>query len=106
MPSRILLRPIPRILMRGLLTAETCTMLGVPALGVWATSYQPFLRLAARTTNMSASDVFRDLPVTAQLSALVSQRLLDELVNHPRGGQRTAFHMPDRLAKRWGITPS
>jgi len=104
-PSRILLRPIPRILMRGLLTAETCTMLGVPPLGLWATSYQPFLRLVARATNTSASDVFRDLPATAQLSALVSQRLLEELVSQPRGGQRTAFHMPDKLAKRWGITP-
>ncbi|HEX2441543.1 MAG TPA: oxygenase MpaB family protein [Methylomirabilota bacterium] len=104
-PSRILLQPIPRILMHGLLAPPTCTMLGVAALGVWATTYQPFLRLVARTTNMSASDVFRDLPVTAQLSALISQRLLDELVRLPRGGQRTAFHMPEKLAKRWGVTP-
>jgi mpaB/rubber oxygenase-like protein len=105
-PSRILLRPIPRLLMRGLLTGETCTMLGVPALGLWATSYQPFLRLVARATNTSRSDVFRDLPATAQLSARLSQRLLEELVNQPRGGQRTTFHMPEKLARRWGITRS
>jgi hypothetical protein len=106
-PSRILLRPIPRILMRGLLQAETCEMLAVPTLGPWHLAYRPFLRAVARLTNRSTSDVFRDLPLTARLSALISQRLLEDLVALPRGGERTAFHMPESLARRWGIaTPA
>ena len=102
-PSRILLRPIPRILMRGLLQAETCAMLAVPKLGLWHTAYRPFLRTSARLVNRNASDIFQDLPDIARLSALISRRLLEEIVAQPRGGQRTAFHMPDRLARSWGI---
>src|SRR5262245_2671216 len=102
-PSRILLRPIPRILMRGLLQAETCAMLGVPKLGLWHTAYRPFLRTVARLFHGKASAVFQGLPDTARLSALISRRLLEDIVTLPRGGQRTAFHMPERLAESWGV---
>ena len=102
-PSRILLRPIPRILMRGLLQAETCAMLAVPKLGLWHTAYRPFLRTSARLVNRNASDVFQGLPDTARLSALISHRILEEIVTQPRGGQRTAFHMPEQLARSWGV---
>lgn len=102
-PSRILLRPVPHILMRGLLQAETCAMLGIAELGLWQTAYRPVLAFLARGTNTAAGDVFKDLPLTAKLSALVSRRLLEELVRLPRGGERTAFHMPESLAQRWGI---
>jgi hypothetical protein len=102
-PSRILLRPIPRILMRGLLQAETCAMLGVPTLGLWHTAYRPFLRVAARGFHRTAGDAFQDLPDTARLSALISRHLLESIVALPRGGRRTAFRMPDRLARSWGI---
>jgi len=102
-PSRILLRPIPRILMRGLLTAETCAMLDVPKLGLWQTAYRPFLRTVARLVNRKAGAVFQGLPDTARLSALLSQRILEDIVTLPRGGQRTAFHMPEQLAKSWGV---
>ena len=102
-PSRILLRPIPRILMRGLLQAETCAMLGVPRLGLWHTAYRPFLRTTALLVNSKTSAVFQGLPDTARLSALISHRILEEIVTQPRGGQRTAFHMPDQLARSWGI---
>jgi hypothetical protein len=102
-PSRILLRPIPRILMRGLLAAETCAMLGVPTLGLWQTAYRPFLRTVANLVNRKASVVFRGLPDTSRLSALISYRILEDIVTLPRGGQRTAFHMPERLAESWGV---
>jgi hypothetical protein len=102
-PSRILLRPVPRILMRGLLQAETCTMLGIPEPGLWETAYRPLLGVLARGTNTAAGDAFKDLPLTARLSALVSRRLLEDLVTLPRGGERTAFHMPESLAQRWGV---
>jgi hypothetical protein len=103
-PSRILLRPIPRILMRGLLQAETCAMLAVPTLGLWQSAYRPFLRRVARLVNRTATDAFRDLPDTARLSALLSHRLLEDIVTLPRGGERTAFRMPEHLARSWGIT--
>jgi hypothetical protein len=103
-PSRILLRPIPRILMRGLLLPETCAMLAVPTLGLWHTAYRPFLRTVARFFNRTRSHAFRDLPDAARLSALLSQRLLRDIVAVPRGGQRTAFRIPDQLARSWGIT--
>ena len=102
-PSQILLRPVPRILMRGLLQPETCTMLAVPALGLWHTTYRPFLRAGARLFNRTAGDTFQNLPDTARLSALLSGRLLEEIVRLPRGGQRPAFHIPDKLARSWGI---
>jgi hypothetical protein len=105
-PSRILLRPIPRILMHGLLQAETCAMLGVPTLGLWHTAYRPFLRVGTRVFHRTASDTFQDLPDIARLSALISRRLLEEIVAQPRGGQRTAFHMPEQLARSWGIASS
>jgi hypothetical protein len=89
--------------MRGLLTAETCAMLGVPKLGLWPIAYRPLLRATARVFNRRASTVFQDLPDTARLSALISQRLLEDIVTLPRGGQRTAFHMPERLAESWGV---
>jgi hypothetical protein len=102
-PSRILLRPIPRILMRGLLPAETCAMLGVPKLGLWHTAYRPWLRAVARLVNRKKSTVFQGLPDTARLSALISQRLLEDIVTLPRGGERTVFHMPEQLARSWGV---
>jgi len=102
-PSRILLRPIPTILMRGLLQPETCAMLAVPTPGLWQAAYRPFLRSVARFFNRTASDAFKDLPDTARLSALISRRLLEDIVALPRGGQRTAFRIPDHLAQSWGI---
>src|SRR4029434_6031188 len=68
-PSRILLRPIPRILMRGLLQGESCAMLGVPTLGLWHTAYRPFLRVWSRVFHRTASDTYQDLPDIARLSA-------------------------------------
>ena len=103
-PSRILLRPIPRILMWGLLPAQTCAMLGVPALGLWHAAYRPFLRTVARLVNRTASDAFRGLPDTARLSAVLSRRLLEDIVALPRGGERTAFRIPEHLAQSWGVT--
>jgi mpaB/rubber oxygenase-like protein len=102
-PSRILLRPIPRILMWGLLQPQTCAMLAVPRLGLWQAAYRPLLRVAARSFNRTASDAFQDLPDMARLSALLSRRLLEDIVALPRGGQRTAFRIPDHLARSWGI---
>jgi hypothetical protein len=102
-PSRILLRPIPRILMWGLLQSETCAMLGVPKLGLWHSAYRPFLRTGARLLNRKKSAVFQGLPETARLSALISHRILEDIVTLPRGGQRTAFHMPEQLAQSWGV---
>jgi hypothetical protein len=90
--------------MRGLLQAETCAMLGVPKLGLWHTAYRPFLQVSARVFHQTAGDAFQDLPDTARLSALISRHLLEGIVALPRGGQRTAFRMPDRLARSWGIT--
>jgi hypothetical protein len=78
-------------------------MLAVPSLGLWHTAYRPFLRVGARAFHRTASETFQDLPDAARLSALISRRLLEELVRLPRGGQRTVFHMPDRLARSWGI---
>jgi hypothetical protein len=89
--------------MRGLLQPETCAMLAVPTLGLWHTAYRPFLRRVARFVNRTASDAFRDLPDAAHLSALISRRLLEDIVALPRGGQRTAFRIPDHLAQSWGI---
>jgi hypothetical protein len=102
-PSRILLRPIPRILMRGLLRAETCKMLGVPRLGLWPVVYRPLLRATVHVVNGVKRDVFQDLPGLAGASALISRHLLESLVTLPRGGSRTAFHMPESLARSWGI---
>jgi ER-bound oxygenase mpaB/B'/Rubber oxygenase, catalytic domain len=104
-PSRILIRPIPRILMRGLLRAETCEMLGVPRLGPWPLAYRPLLRATVRIVNGVKSDVFQDLPGLAGASALFSRRLLEEIVRQPRGGTRTAFRMPESLARSWGMAP-
>lgn len=102
-PSRILLRPIPRILMRGLLRPETCEMLAVPGLGPWHLTYRPLLRATVVVGNGVKSDVFQGLPGLAGVSAWISRRLLEEIVARPRGGSRTAFHIPDRLARSWGI---
>jgi ER-bound oxygenase mpaB/B'/Rubber oxygenase, catalytic domain len=102
-PSRILLLPVPRILMRGLLLPETCQMLGVPALGPWHRTYRPLLRAGVRVVNGVKSDVFQGLPGLAGVSALISRRLLEDLVARPRGGSRTAFRIPDSLARSWGI---
>ena len=101
--SRILLGPIPRILMRGLLPAATCDMLGVPWLGIWPRVYRPLLRASARVVNGVKSDVFQGLPGLAGASALISRRLLEDIVTRPRGGARTAFHIPDSLAREWGL---
>jgi hypothetical protein len=103
-PSQILLRPIPRILMRGLLLAETCEMLGVPGLGVWPRVYRPLLRASVRVVNGVKSDVFQQLPGLAGASALISRRLLEDIATRPRGGARTAFHIPESLARGWGLT--
>jgi hypothetical protein len=105
-PSRILLRPIPRILMRGLLPSKTCEMLAVPSLGPGHLAYRPLLRAAVRIVNGVKSDVFQGLPGLAGLSALISRRLLEEIVTRPRGGARTAFRIPERLARSWGIASS
>jgi hypothetical protein len=102
-PSRILLRPIPRILMRGLLQAETCALLAVPTLGLWQSAYRPFLRRVARLVNRTVTDAFQNLPDTARLSALLSYRLLEDIVALPRGGERTAFRIPENLARSWGV---
>jgi hypothetical protein len=103
-PSQVLLRPIPRILMRGFLRAETCDMLGVPRLGPWPLVYRPLLTAAVRVVNGVRSDVFQGLPGLAGLSALIGRRLLEDIVTRPRGGARTAFHIPEQLARGWGIT--
>ena len=79
-------------------------MLGVPKLGLWHTAYRPFLRTVARLVNRKASAVFQGLPDSARLSALISHRLLEDIVTLPRAGQRTAFHMPEQLAQRWGVS--
>jgi hypothetical protein len=102
-PSRLLLRPVPRILMRGLLRPETCGMLGVPELSPWHLAYRPLLRATVRVGNGVKSDVFRGLPGLAGASAWVSRRLLEDIVARPRGGSRTAFRIPERLARSWGI---
>jgi hypothetical protein len=105
-PSRVLLRPIPRILMHGLLQSETCQMLAIPALGPWHTSYRPLLRAGVLVGNGVKSDLFQKLPGLAGVSAWVSRRLLEDIVSRPRGGSRSAFHIPDRLARSWGIAPA
>jgi ER-bound oxygenase mpaB/B'/Rubber oxygenase, catalytic domain len=105
-PSQILLRPIPRILMRGLLLADTCQMLGVPGLGVWPRVYRPLLRASVRVVNGVKSDAFQQLPGLAGASALISRRLLEDIVTRPRGGARTAFHIPESLARGWGLAPA
>jgi hypothetical protein len=102
--SRVLLRPIPRILMRGLLRAETCEMLGVPRLGPWPLAYRPLLRAAVRVVNGVKSDVFQGLPGLAGVSALLSRRILESIVTQPRGGARSPFRIPEQLARGWGIT--
>jgi hypothetical protein len=78
-------------------------MLAVPTLGLWQSAYRPFLRRVARLVNRTATDAFQNLPDTARLSALLSHRLLEDIVTLPRGGERTAFHMPEQLARSWGI---
>jgi hypothetical protein len=103
-PSRILLRPIPHILMRALLPAETCAMLGVPGLGLWDHAYRPLLRVTVRVVNGVKRDVFQGLPGLAGASAMISRRFLEEIVSKPRGGTRIAFHIPESLARSWGIT--
>jgi len=105
-PSQILLRPIPRILMRGLLLPETCEMLAVPSLEPEHLAYRPLLRATARIVNGVKTDVFQGLPDVAGVSALFSRRLLEEILARPRGGARMAFHIPERLALSWGITPT
>ncbi len=105
-PSRVLLRPIPRILMRGLLVPGTCEMLAVPRLGAWHLTYRPLLRATVRIANGVKSDAFQGLPGLAGLSALLSRRLLEEIVMQPRGGTRTAFQIPEQLARSWGVAPS
>jgi mpaB/rubber oxygenase-like protein len=103
-PSQILLRPIPRILMRALLLPQTCDMLGVPGLGVWHRTYRPLLRASVRVVNGVKTDVFQGLPGLAGASAMISRRLLEDIVARPRGGARTAFHIPESLARSWGLT--
>jgi ER-bound oxygenase mpaB/B'/Rubber oxygenase, catalytic domain len=105
-PSQILLRPIPRILMRGMLLADTCQILGVPGLGVWPRVYRPLLRASVRVVNGVKSDAFQQLPGLAGASALISRRLLEDIVTRPRGGARTAFHIPESLARGWGLAPA
>jgi hypothetical protein len=102
-PSQILLRPIPRILMRGLLEPETCEMLAVPRLEPEHLAYQPLLRATVRIVNGVKTDVFQGLPDVAGVSALFSRRLLEVIVAQPRGGARTAFQIPEGLARSWGI---
>ena len=102
-PSQILLRPIPRILMRGLLRPETCDMLAVPRLGPEDLAYRPLLRATVRIVDGVKSNVFQGLPEIADVSALFSRRLLEEILTRPRGGARTAFRIPERLAQSWGI---
>lgn len=102
-PSQLLLRPVPRILMRGLLRPEICQMLGVPPLGAWGRVYRPLLRATVRVVNGVKSDVFQGLPGLAAASAALSRRLLEDIVAQPRGGGRTAFRIPDRLADSWGL---
>jgi mpaB/rubber oxygenase-like protein len=104
-PSRVLLRPIPRILMRGLLRPETCQMLGVAGLGLWHRTYRPLLRATVRVVNGVKSDVFQGQPGLAGLSAMISRRLLAAIVMRPRGGARTTFPIPEGLARSWGLTP-
>jgi ER-bound oxygenase mpaB/B'/Rubber oxygenase, catalytic domain len=104
-PSRVLLRPIPRILMRGLLRPETCQMLGVAGLGLWHRAYRPLLRATVRVVNGVKSDVFQGQPGLAGLSAMISRRLLEAIVMRPRGGARTTFPIPEGLARSWGLTP-
>jgi ER-bound oxygenase mpaB/B'/Rubber oxygenase, catalytic domain len=103
-PSRILLRPIPHILMRALLAPETCAMLGVPGLGLWDRAYRPLLRMTVRVVNGVKSDVFQGLPGLAGASAMISRRFLEEIVTKPRGGARTVFRIPESLARSWSIT--
>jgi ER-bound oxygenase mpaB/B'/Rubber oxygenase, catalytic domain len=105
-PSQILLRPIPRILMWGLLLPETCEMLAVPRLEPEHLAYRPLLRATVRIVNGVKSDVFRGLPDIAGVSALFSRRLLEDIVAQPRGGARTAFRIPEQLARSWGIAPT
>jgi hypothetical protein len=105
-PSQILLRPIPRILMRGLLLPETCEMLAVPSLEPEHLAYRPLLRATARIVNGVKTDVFQGLPDVAGVSALFSRRLLEVIVARPRGGARTVFQIPERLALSWGIAPT
>jgi hypothetical protein len=103
-PSQILLRPIPRILMRALLLPQTCDMLGVPGLEVWHRTYRPLLRASVRVVNGVKTDVFQGLPGLAGASAMISRRILEDIVARPRGGARTAFHIPESLARSWGLT--
>jgi hypothetical protein len=105
-PSQILLRPIPRILMWGLLLPETCEMLAVPRLEPEHLAYRPLLRATVRIVNGVKSDVFQGLPDIAGVSALFSRRLLEDIVAQPRGGARTAFRIPEQLARSWGIAPT
>jgi hypothetical protein len=102
-PSRVLLRPIPRILMHGLLAAETCAMLGVPRLGPWPLAYRPLLRASVRVVNGVRGDVFQGLPGLAGASALLARHLLEAILARPRGGARTAFRIPESLARGWGL---
>ena len=103
-PFRILLRPIPRILMRGLLQAETCAMLARAEARPLA---HPRIGRSCEGWRVSSTgrpaDAFQNLPDTARLSALISYRLLEDIVTLPRGGQRTAFHIPEKLARSWGV---
>jgi ER-bound oxygenase mpaB/B'/Rubber oxygenase, catalytic domain len=105
-PSQILLRPIPRILMRGLLLPETCEMLAVPRLEPEHLAYRPLLRATVRIVNGVKTDVFEGLPDVAGVSALFSRRLLEVIVAQPRGGARTSFQIPEGLARSWGIVSS
>lgn len=105
-PSRILLRPIPHILMRALLPPETCAMLGVPGLGLWDRAYRPLLRVTVRVVNGVKRDVFQGLPGLAGASAMLSRRLLEDIVAQPRGGARTTFRIPESLARSWGMAAS
>jgi hypothetical protein len=104
-PSQIL-RPVPRILMWGLLLPETCEMLAVPRLEPEHLAYRPLLRATVRIVNRVKSDVFQGLPDVAGVSALFSRRLLEDIVEQPRGGARTAFRIPEQLARSWGIAPT
>lgn len=102
-PPRILVRPIVRMLMRGLLGPKTSDMLGVPKLSLWHRAYRIVLRTVVLIVNALKSDLFHALPGIGGVSAMLSRQWLEDVVSQPRGGNRTAFRLPDRLIEQWRL---
>jgi hypothetical protein len=88
---------LPRLLMRELLDAQTCDFLGVAELGLVDRVEQEALLAVVRGLDSVKRKLDHDLPPAGHFARWLGQRLMQHLIALPRGGNRSAFRIPDRL---------